>query len=349
MLCGLVAPRRYALPALLFLASVLPTQALAQGSAAARDPLVDAREAKHWIARIHEAASQRNFQGTFVVMTGGSVSSSRILHFCEGNNQYERIESLDGQMRQVYRHNDVVHSLWPTHRMAVVETRYAKSEFPSLLSAGAERIVQSYDVRPRGEGRVAGHEADVLTLQPRDGYRYGYRLWAEKSTGLLLRAEVVDERDTVLEVSAFSDLVINVKSKPEQVLQPMRRLEGYTVKRPQLEVIDLAREGWALRQAPPGFKHVVSVKRLLTKGLRDEPASAAAPPAVLQTIYSDGLTYVSVFIEPAALDSQRREALMSLGATQTLVHRVGDSWLTVIGDVPALTLRAFAGAMEPRR
>jgi sigma-E factor negative regulatory protein RseB len=349
MLRGLADPRRFALPVLLFMASVLPPQAFAQAGATARDPLVDAREARHWIARIHDAASQRNFQGTFVVMTGGSVSSSRIFHFCDGGNQYERIESLDGQMRQVFRHNELVHSLWPQHRTAVVETRYTQGEFPSLLSAGAERIVQFYDVRPRGEGRVAGHEADVLTLQPRDGYRYGYRLWAEKSTGLLLRAEVVDERDTVLEVSAFSDLSINVKAKPEQVLQPMRRLEGYAVQRPQIEVIDLAREGWTLRQAPPGFKHVVTVRRMLTRSLRGTAPADTAPPAVLQTIYSDGLTHVSIFIEAATPENPRREALMSLGATQTLVHRVGDWWLTLIGDVPALTLRTFAESMEPRR
>lgn len=346
MLRELVASGRHALPALMLVASVWPAMAPAQE----KDPLVEAREARHWIARIHDAASQRSFQGTFVVMTGGSVSSSRIVHVSEGANQYERIDSLDGQMRQVFRHNDVVHSLWPQHRTAIIETRFANGSFPSLLTAGAERIVQFYDVKQRGEGRVAGHEANVLTLQPKDGYRYGYRLWAEKSTGLLLRAEVFDERDTVLEVSAFSDLAINVKPKLDQILQPIKRMEGYSVQRPVLETIDLGREGWVLRQAPPGFKHVLSVKRWLSSASPNggTPVSDGAP-SVLQSIYSDGLTHVSIFIEAASPNSQRREALMSLGATQTLTRRAGDSWLTLIGDVPAVTLKAFAAAMEPKR
>lgn len=335
-----VAGRRVA-PTLVVTALVWPMVVQAQGT----DAVVDSREAQQWLARIHDAARQRNFQGTFVVTTGASVSSSRIHHFCEGPNQIEKIESLDGQMRQVFRHNDVVHSLWPNRRLAVIETRQVSSEFPALLSAGVERIAQHYEIKTRGSGRVAGHEAHVLVLQPKDGFRYGYRLWAEKTTGLLLRAEVVDERDNVLEVSAFSDLTLNVKPRAELLLQEMKRLDGYAVQRPALENVDLERAGWTLKQPPPGFRHVASVRRSFAAA---SPADGA-PPSVLQTIYSDGLTHVSIFIEPGSPNVQRREDLLSLGATQTLVRRHGDAWLTVIGDVPVLTLRAFATAMEHRR
>jgi sigma-E factor negative regulatory protein RseB len=335
-----VAGRGFA-PTVLMTMLVWPIAARAQGF----DTTIDAREAQQWLARIHDAPRQRNFYGTFVVTTGASVSSSRIHHFCEGPNQIEKIESLDGQMRQVFRHNDVVHSLWPTRRLAVIETRQVSGEFPALLSAGVERIAQHYDIRTRGTGRVAGHEAHVLVLQPRDGYRYGYRLWAEKATGLLLRAEVVDDRDHVLEVSAFSDLTLNVKPRADVLLQEMKRLDGYAVQRPALENVDLERAGWVLKQSPPGFKHVASVRRSFAAA----SPSDGAQPSVLQTIYSDGLTHVSIFIEPGGPDVKRREDLLSLGATQTLVRRQGDAWLTVIGDVPVLTLRAFAAAMEPRR
>jgi sigma-E factor negative regulatory protein RseB len=328
-------------PTVLITVLAWPVAARAQSA----DAAIDAREAQQWLARIHDAARQRNFQGTFIVTTGASVSSSRIHHFCEGPNQVEKIESLDGQMRQVFRHNELVHSLWPNRRLAVIETRQVSGEFPALLSAGAERIAQHYEIRTRGTGRVAGHEAHVLVLQPKDGYRYGYRLWAEKTTGLLLRAEVVDDRENVLEVSAFSDLTLNVKPRADVVLQEMKRLEGYAVQRPALENIDLERAGWVLKQAPPGFRHVASVRRSFVAA---SPADGA-PPMVLQTIYSDGLTHVSIFIEPGGPGVQRREDLLSLGATQSLVRRQGDAWLTVIGDVPVLTLRAFASAMEPRR
>ncbi|WP_428419956.1 MucB/RseB C-terminal domain-containing protein [Methylibium sp.] len=353
MLHAIVSRGLRAMPAMVLMAALLPTAARAQ--AGSSDPLVEARDARYWLARIHEAAGKRNFQGTFVVTAAGSVASARIVHFCEGRNQFERIESLDGQQRQVYRYNDLVHSLWPHSRVAVVETRQAMGQFPLLLSAGADRIVPFYDVKSVGDGRVAGHEANVLLLQPKDGYRFGYRLWAERTSGLLLRSEVFDERDVVLETSAFSEVLIGVKPRPELVLQAMKRLEGYHVERPALREVDLGREGWVLRELPPGFRHVSSVKRVMNAPAEEQAQATAAqgefamaPPAVLQAIYSDGLTYVSVFIEPYMPRWHRREMLMAMGATQTLTRRRGEWWITVIGDVPVVTLRTFAAALEPR-
>ena len=84
--------------------------AAAQGRVFAGDTPVDARA---WLARVHEAASLRNYQGTQVFTAGGAVSSSRIAHYCDGNQQYERVDMLDGQMRRVFRHNDTVYTVWP--------------------------------------------------------------------------------------------------------------------------------------------------------------------------------------------------------------------------------------------
>ncbi len=307
---------------------------------------VEPKEVRSWLMRIHDAASHRNFQGTFVVSAGGAVSSARIAHYCEGSNQFERIDSLDGQTRHVFRHNDVVHTLWPQARVALVEQRDLLNSFPALLQVGDDRISDFYEVRPQGSERVAGHEASVLMLQPRDVYRFGYRLWAEKVSGLLLRADVLGERGEILETSAFSDVAINVRSQPDAVLQPMRRLDGYKILKPSFVQTKLESEGWALRQNVPGFRQVSCIKRPLD-GAQDEP-SADSPQAV-QAIFSDGLTYVSVFIEPFNAERHTKSMLTSMGATQTLMRRQGDWWITVVGDVPTATLKAFASGLEHKK
>jgi len=69
----------------------------------------------------------------------------------------------------------------------------------------------------------------------------------------------------------------------------------------------------------------------------------------VQTIYSDGLTYVSVFIEPFSPERHTRPMLTTIGATQTLMRRQGDWWITVVGDVPAATLKSFAAGLERRK
>ena len=317
--------------------------AFGQGQPSAELPLAG-QEVRAWLVRIHEAANRRNFQGTFVVTGGGVVSSARIAHFCEGPSQYQRSESLDGQARHVFRHNDNVTTIWPGARIAVVEQRSSTSQFPALLQAGDDGVADFYDVRLGGTERIAGHDARLLLVRPRDAYRYGYRLWADQASGLLLRADVIGERNDVLESSAFSDVAIGVKPQPESVLQPMRRLEGYRVLRPVLESTQLEAEGWGLRRAVPGFREVSCVKRPLDGN--GVPDSEAAAQRVVQAIFSDGLTYVSVFIEPFDSKRHARPMTTAVGPTQTLMIRHGDWWVTMLGDVPPMTLRAFASALE---
>jgi sigma-E factor negative regulatory protein RseB len=325
------------------LSSFLPPASAQPGAAGQMEP----REVRSWLMRIHEAASRRNFQGTFIVSAGGAVSSARIAHFCEGSSQFERIDSLDGQTRHVFRHNDVVHTLWPHARVALVEQRDLLNSFPALFQGGEDRIAEHYEVRPQGTERVAGHDASVLLLKPRDPYRFGYRLWSEKASGLLLRADVLGERGEILETSAFSDVAIGVRAQPEVVLQPMRKLDGYRVVKPSFTPTKLEAEGWTLRQSVPGFRQVSCVKRPMDGAL--DAGSGADGPEALQTIFSDGLTYVSVFIEPFSAERHPRGMLTTLGATQTLMRRHGDWWVTVVGDVPAATLKAFAAGLERKK
>ena len=70
---------------------------------------------------------------------------------------------------------------------------------------------------------------------------------------------------------------------------------------------------------------------------------------MIQSIYSDGLTYVSVFIEPYRAERHPKPMFASIGATSTLAQRQGDWWVTIIGDTPPGTLRMFAAALERRK
>jgi sigma-E factor negative regulatory protein RseB len=112
---------------------------------------------------------------------------------------------------------------------------------------------------------------------------------------------------------------------------------------PALTPTQLQAEGWTMRQPVPGFRQVSCVMR----SLPDVASSDAQPgtPRVLQTIYSDGLAYVSVFIEPFNPRRHTQALQTSVGPTQTLMQQQGDWWVTVLGDVPPATLRAFAAAL----
>jgi sigma-E factor negative regulatory protein RseB len=304
-------------------------------------PAAGIPEPGFWLTRIHRAALENNFKGTLMVSAPGAISSAKIFHFREGLQQYEYIESLDGQPRQVFRHNEFVHTVWPKTQFVQLEQRESWGAFPALLSASSIKLADFYEIkREPGTERVAGHEADVLWLHPRDAYRFGYRLWAEKVSGLLLRADVWAQPHEVLETAVFSEVTIGVKPQPELVLRGMKPPEGYQVERVALTPIRIEEEGWALRQSIPGFYQVHCVKRSLWR-------SSASQQQVIQAVFSDGLTHVSIFIEPFDPTRHLQPVKGVVGATNTLSRRQRNSWVTVVGNVPPLTLRAFFDGLSP--
>jgi sigma-E factor negative regulatory protein RseB len=195
---------------------------------------VQPTDARGWLSRIHIAANGRNYQGTMVFSTGGVVSSSRVAHFCVGDQVFERIEALDGKQRQVYRHNDLVHTVWPQAGLAVIERRSLQSNLPSATQSVDPRALDQYELRPEGRDRVAGRDAFVFLLQPRDDWRFAQRVWADHETGLMLRSDVIGPARAVLESAAFSEVEIGVRAQPDSVLQSIRKLETLRVLRPPM-------------------------------------------------------------------------------------------------------------------
>jgi sigma-E factor negative regulatory protein RseB len=74
------------------------------------------RPLDQWLMRLHAASRGRAYSGTFVVSTGQFMSSSRIWHVCDGQQQIERVEALTGEPRSTYRRNDQVVTFWPGSR-----------------------------------------------------------------------------------------------------------------------------------------------------------------------------------------------------------------------------------------
>ena len=281
----------------------------------------------------------RNYQGTLMFSAGGVLSSTKLLHIGDGRDHYDRIETLDGQPRVQYRHNEEMLTLWPDSRLARWEQREPVAEFPALPASAEPRALENYELQALESDRVAGHTADVLMLKPRDAHRYAQRLWADHQTGLLLRNDVLGPGGEVLESSAFTDLQIGGKPSTEAVLGPMKRLAGYRVLRPRTERAQVETEGWQLVRPVPGFGLVSCTKRPL--------ADAGVP--VLQSVFSDGMTHVSVFIERYDAQRHKQPLATGLGATHTLMNRHGDWWFTVVGEVPMATVQLFEAMFERRR
>lgn len=306
------------------------------------------RDITQWLTRMHNAARQSSYAGTFVVLSStGGMASSRIWHACEGDQQVERIESLTGVPRSTFRRNDQVITFLPQSRVATVEKRETSGAFPSVLQAGGADISAFYTAHQVGSARVAGFDADVVLLQPRDKLRFGYRVWSEKKSGLAITLQTLDTDGRILEQAAFSELDMEAPVKVDKLAQLMAKTTGYKVVKADLIRTTPTNEGWQLKTPVPGFQPVSCHKR---------PAAApvgvvgAVPDNTMQWTFSDGLATVSLFVEPFDAQRHTQAQEMAMGSTQTITKRIGnDWWLTAVGEAPMSTLRLFAQSLERRK
>lgn len=331
-----------------FLVITLGTPVTAQtlsssGVPAAVDAKVADRSVSEWLMRMHEASRRRAYIGTFVVTAGNAMSSARIWHVCDGEQQMERVESLTGAPRSTFRRNDQVVTFLPESRVAVAEKRESLGLFPNLLHSYDSSIAQFYSAQATGHERVAGFEADVVQLKPKDKLRFGYRIWTEKKSGLVVKLQTLAGDGHVLEQAAFSELQLDAPVSMAKLTKLMDNTEGYHVEKPGLVKTTAAAEGWMLKTAVPGFKPMSCYKRAVGAGAN------ARHENTLQWIFSDGLASVSLFIEAYDAEQHAQPGTTAMGATHTLTRRIGDWWLTVVGEVPPQTLAAFAQGLERKK
>ncbi|CAA9401352.1 MAG: Sigma factor RpoE negative regulatory protein RseB precursor [uncultured Ramlibacter sp.] len=291
--------------------------------------------------RMQEASRLRSYVGTFVVSSSaGAMSSARIWHAGDANQQIERVEVLTGAPRSTFRRNDEVLTFLPEHRVVRAERRESLGLFPNLLKSSDTSIPEFYSARRLGMERVAGFDADVVQLSPRDALRFGYRVWSERKSGLVIKVQTMDVDGNVLEQAAFSELQLDTPVRADKLAQMMQPPAGWKVERAEAIKTNPAAEGWALKTSIAGFKPMSCYKR---------PSAARVPEGSMQWIFSDGLASVSLFVEPYDRQRHVQEGLFAAGATQTLTRRIEDWWLTAVGEVPSQTLKAFAQSLERRR
>jgi sigma-E factor negative regulatory protein RseB len=296
----------------------------------------EARSDVQWLQAIQSAAQRLNFAGTVVYQQGGEVRASRIVHLNEGGVSHERVQMLDGRPREFVRRDDEVMCLFPDARRVVWEKRLTADAFPAISNAPPAEVLERYSLKVGRIERAAGIDCQMLRLEPKDTLRYGYRICVDPTTGLLLKAQTVNDRHEVLEQMAFTDVRVGV-AFDKSLVKPSWSTEGWTVDRADHKVVELAQFGWTI-PLPQGFHKVREFARKIG-------VASGAPRKALHAVYSDGLATVSVFIEPGAGEAVA-EAAQVQGPTSIYTRRVGDALVTVIGEAPPATVRTVAQSVE---
>jgi sigma-E factor negative regulatory protein RseB len=291
------------------------------------------------LQKIADAARELNYAGTFVYQHGDQVETSRIVHFVEDGNEYEKLETLDGPRREVIRNNDEVLCYYPDAKVVRSDKRVARRSFPALLPEQLSSLTDYYEIRKGESERIGGLNSQALVLEPKDGLRYGHKFWADTASGLLLKARMLSERRNVVEQFSFTQLTIG-SAVTRDMVQPSFniRLPEWRLDRYANATISEPESGWTVKNFPAGFRKILEMRRT-------KQGNAAL---VTHLVYSDGLAAVSVFIEPAANRNRISEGLSQQGAINIYTRTINDQLVTVLGEAPAATVIQIANSLVPR-
>ena len=283
-----------------------------------------------WLSRMAAAARQLNYAGTFTYRHGDRTETSRVRHLADELGEMEKIESLDGPVREIIRDRDEVWCYMPEIKSIKVDRAQAKRFFPALIANPVQSFQDGYVIKVKGKERVAGRDCQQIHLEPKDQFRYGYRLCADMESGLLLRANMVGGHAEVIEHFGFTEIRIGQLIIRDSLKSNFSN-ENWVRQSPP--VTDAS--GWAVKALPPGFKKIVELKRTL----------ANRPDPVTQLLYSDGLTAVSVFIEPRKGEPKATARPSQQGAVSFYSRQIPNHNVVVVGEVPPIAVVQIANSV----
>ena len=296
----------------------------------------NAVDARKQLENMTTAMSQLTYQGTFVYLRDGSIETMRITHIVDETGIRERLYSLSGPHREVVRDKKGVRCVLQDSASVVEDPVVASTYFPQLPLSIIDASSSGYRLETGGKARIAGHTAFLVSVSPEDDFRYGYEFWLEEKTGLLMKWKLLDTNNKPLATLVFTELTLGSSIDFDEIESDKSAEDFVEMKTYSLEdtVVRQSTPRWQPAKLPPGFE-------LISHNHKE-----GAEPVYEHMVYSDGLAAVSVYVEhQSAAGPVIKFGVNQLGTNSAYVKKHGQLQITVIGEVPAITVRSIANEM----
>lgn len=293
-----------------------------------------------WLQKMQRAAHMANYDGTFVYTQDDQLSAMRLIHKVDENGEHERLISLDSTGREVIRNNKHVTCVLPDSKAVVVEKGRPQVQFPPPFPASVEDLKKYYRFELGNRERVAGQLTQQIVITPRDQFRYGHRLWIDVKTGLLLQKHLMNETGKPVEKFMFTRIEY-MDVIPDEWLKSQsmgKEFTWYEADGNRLENKEKVQQ-WEVGWLPDGF--VADMHR--------EHQLPSEQMPLEHLVFSDGLSSISVFIEPQNKSGANLIGGSSMGAVNAHGRHVNGYHVTVVGEVPQAAVRQVCSSVKKKR
>ncbi len=302
-------------------------------------------EIKNWLERMSIASTALSYKGRFFYNRDGKTSLMEIVHVVGKKGSRERIISLSGADQELIRDQNGNVYLMNLGSPLLIDQGGRDIPLAVRINANLERLLENYTFELAGIDRVAGYKSQIMHISPLDKYRYSYRLWVDVETGFLTRSQLLNEKGDVMEHIMFSD--IELMAKPTELLfeavlyEQDLAVASKNIVVPQEQVLqqstttDNQEAFWSISGSPLGFWRTHS----------QDKVSLGEKKSITYLMVTDGLASVSIYIEPFKNLGNDLIGVSRSGALSAYGRVLNEHHITVVGEVPPLTVKRIGDAV----
>jgi negative regulator of sigma E activity len=289
-----------------------------EGPRFASGPTLTPPEAQATMQRAADAARSVSYSGrqSFLANRPGGVIAAQI-----------DVDVRANQGSQVMVNSQAGQQLLKGFTPALISSRVVDDELLALLE-------RNYRLSGTRGAAVAGRNATLVTVTRNASQTPAARWWIDDATGIVLWQETYDKSGSVDLSFGFTSVTVRSRDSILEHLPPRLAVPRPTISLTLSSASDLNASGWSCPRQLAGM----SLVRLRS--------DRAGNPDVVNLVYSDGLTTVSVFEQRGRLagapkDSQWDATLgahVRRGASGVATWQSGDVVYTVVTDGAAAVL-----------
>jgi len=305
-------------------------------------------QAKNSLERLSKSLRELNFNTSFVVVKNNQAEPYHWLHgivekseseneeangeLNEGNSELEILALLNGPRRDILRVNNRVTYIEPEYAPYSINSEQISGPIPTVFGRDISVLADNYHFVSVGKNRVLGRAAQLIRIVPTDSHRFGYWVWLDLQSGLLLKLAVITRKGKLLEQIQFTHLEIT-----DTISENLKQLQATELPKviditANQKTIDLA---WQVNWLPDGFKAVKSNRHRINNNKQ----------AVEFMLFNDGLVDISVYVNPSK-SKQRAIEFASDGATLVLNQVINNIEVSVVGKIPLETAKKIVSSVS---
>lgn len=287
---------------------------------------------KQLLKSMIKAQEQLNYQISFVQTNLANLQTFSYKHANVESKSYAQLSTLDGVKQDIVRRDNLVSYFQPHFTPFSLQSKHIVDYLPPILAANIDKLAEYYDFSIMGKNRVADRLVQVIKVMPKDNFRYQYVLFIDEESQLLLRSDMLDRDNNLLQ--SFHVVNLYIGDELKQLAPQLNQLNFPPLLSDTPNSAQKISQ-WQTKWLPKGFV-------LISENVDSEDKQQNV---VESRLYSDGLFSFTIYVADKILND-KQEGLLLQGTNTIYSENIGDKEVTIIGQIPIATAKRIVQDLQ---